>query len=116
MIFLYGCSQASGELNLSSVLDLRHVKLPDGFDMSGFDSTRVSLSNMDLFKTKNLAVQMLELREVRGLTADHINNASNVSMLKYPKDFDFTGVNFTSKSLYGADFSNLQHIGCEKTL
>ena len=85
---------------LDKGVDFKEFTPPDGLDVSSWNSTGKTISGWDL-------------SQVKGLNANHLNNASNITAIKVPSDFDFTGVDFSSKSLYGADFSNLEQISCE---
>ena len=117
MLNLVACSQAPGELelsnknasvdsscyslkgsSLSTASYLSNVIFPDGFDMSGFNSTGVSLQGLDLSKTKGLTVQMLS------------NAASSISGIILPPSFDMTGFDANGKTLSNIDLSDTQNL------
>lgn len=85
---------------LDKGVDFKEFTPPDGLDISSWNSTGKTITGWDL-------------SQVKGLNVNHFKNASNITGIKVPSDFDFTGVDFNSKSLYGANFANLVKTSCD---
>ena len=85
---------------LDKGVDFKEFTPPDGLDISSWNSTGKTITGWDL-------------SQVKGLNVNHFKNASNITGIKVPSDFDFTGVDFNSKSLYGANLANLVKTSCD---
>lgn len=85
---------------LNAGVDFTYFTPPKDFDISGWDSTGKTMKGWDL-------------REVVGLTGEHLKNATDISDIKLPADFDYRGVDFGGKTIHDLSIQNLPEVSCD---